>query len=265
MALLQASVPLENLDRSPICISVRCTDDASDLKLTIDAVDLLHESPVDTFVIVSSDSDFIPLVTRLREAGKIVYVAGRRPAVSDALVNSSDRFFDLADADEESESRSAKDHAGLEELAVRAVNAARDDEGKVTGAKLHQTMRRMDPGFDFKRFGFDTLTRLLESLHSTKVTRPGGPGDVRVELAPSVTQTGSKADSWDAQIDIAWQTRAGTAGAIIAGTTAASEAAKVLGVQKLSDSTYPKLQNLLDASPMLRSNWTRQGNRIVRN
>jgi len=45
---------------------------ASDIRLAIDAVELLHLSPVDTFVIVSSDSDFVPLVSKLRAAGKVV-------------------------------------------------------------------------------------------------------------------------------------------------------------------------------------------------
>ena len=44
----------------------------SDIRLGIDAVDLLYQSPVDTFVIVSADSDFVPLVSRLRAAGKMV-------------------------------------------------------------------------------------------------------------------------------------------------------------------------------------------------
>ena len=54
---------------------------ASDIRLTIDAVDLLHQSPVDVFVLASSDTDFIPLVSKLRAAGKMVIGAGRESAV----------------------------------------------------------------------------------------------------------------------------------------------------------------------------------------
>ena len=58
--------------------STKSGKNSSDIKLAIDAVDLLHNAELDTFVIVSSDSDFVPLVTRLRAAGKVVVGAGRR-------------------------------------------------------------------------------------------------------------------------------------------------------------------------------------------
>ena len=51
---------------------------SSDIRLAIEAIDLLYNNPIDTFVIVSSDSDFVPLVGKLRSSGKSVIVAGRR-------------------------------------------------------------------------------------------------------------------------------------------------------------------------------------------
>lgn len=70
---------------------------ASDIRLTVDAIDLLHRSPVgiDNFVIASCDSDFFPLVTFLRSFGKLVTIAGRKSATSDISVNSCDRYIDL--------------------------------------------------------------------------------------------------------------------------------------------------------------------------
>jgi uncharacterized protein (TIGR00288 family) len=71
------------------------TKNSSDIRLVIDAIELMHQSPVDTFVIVSSDSDFAPLVSTLRASGKIVIGAGYKATASRALVISCDRYFYL--------------------------------------------------------------------------------------------------------------------------------------------------------------------------
>jgi len=68
---------------------------SSDIRLTIDAIELLFTSPIDTFVIVSSDSDFIPLINKLRSFGKKVYGAGDKNKVLQGLPISCDRYFDL--------------------------------------------------------------------------------------------------------------------------------------------------------------------------
>jgi uncharacterized protein (TIGR00288 family) len=68
---------------------------SNDILLAIDAVDLLHTSPtIDIFVIVSSDSDFIPLVNRLRASGKTVFCAGEQAKMS-TLIKSCDKYFYL--------------------------------------------------------------------------------------------------------------------------------------------------------------------------
>ena len=66
---------------------------SSDIRLTIDAIDLLYQSPVDTFVIVSSDSDFVSLVSKLRSSGKVVIGAGPQKGSSKTLVKSCDRYI----------------------------------------------------------------------------------------------------------------------------------------------------------------------------
>jgi len=66
-----------------------------DIRLTIDAIELLFTSPVDTFVIVSSDSDFVPLVNKLRSSGKIVYVACDNSKALDTLKISCDEYFEI--------------------------------------------------------------------------------------------------------------------------------------------------------------------------
>ena len=68
---------------------------ASDICLAVEAVELAYSSPVDLFVIVSSDSDFIPLFNKLRTLGKTVIGVGRRSVVSGGLVSSCDKFIDI--------------------------------------------------------------------------------------------------------------------------------------------------------------------------
>ncbi len=180
---------------------------SSDIMLSIDAMDLLHRSSaIDTFIIVSSDSDFFPLVNMLRSSGKTVIIAGRSAATSDVLINSCNQFISL-DAgtpaapkeDEATERQPAEkppsvvsdDQASGEhgkgrspaKVLLLAMDASMDEQGNVTGAKLHDTMRRIDPSFDFKKLGYGTFTEFLVSYHNVvKVTRPEGPGDVTIQL-----------------------------------------------------------------------------------
>ena len=240
---------------------------SSDIRLAIDAVDLLYQSPVDTFVIVSSDSDFVPLVMKLRSAGKTVFGAGRKSAASPTLVRSCDRYFFL-DQDGKSPAASSSSRQPAEgSLLVRAVRAAMDEEGRAVGSRLHETLQRLDPSFDFRAQGYSTFTRYLEASTEVSVTRPRGQGDVTVELAEQDTgpRNGrTKADGWVSQIDAAWSNRAAEGGQSIPGTTAAAAAARVLGFSKLSDSPYKTLQKLLDASETLSARWLQERNRIIR-
>lgn len=240
---------------------------ASDICLAIDAIELMYRTPVDTFVIVSSDTDFVPLVSTLRAAGKIVIGAGRRGVVSPALVHSCDRYIYLDDGRPTALAHSVmKEQA--ESLLVRAIGASTDDlDQVVVAAKLHNTMRRMDPSFDFRALGYKTFTQFLASSPSVKLQRPRGRGDVLVELAAGQSQNGKPTsespviEPWDSQIDAAWSEIPGSS---MAGSKAAAEAAKVLGISKLSDSPYKNLQGLLDASERLQLRWLRQGNAILR-
>ena len=75
--------------------SVKSGKNSCDIKLTIDAVEILHSGQVDSFVIVSSDSDFVPLVTHLRGAGKGVIGAGRKAVTSTTMVKSCDKYIFL--------------------------------------------------------------------------------------------------------------------------------------------------------------------------
>jgi uncharacterized protein (TIGR00288 family) len=157
---------------------------ASDIRLVIDAIELLYQSPVDTFVIVSSDTDFVPLVNKLRSAGKTVIGGGRQATVSRALVTSCDRYYYLDSDDNLKEEKPSSIFNRNDSLLMRAVTVAMDDEGKVLGSKLRETMQRLDPGFDFKAMGYTTFSRYLGASKEVTMTRPRGRGgDVSVELS----------------------------------------------------------------------------------
>ena len=261
---------------------------SSDIKLATDAVDLLYTPPVDTFVIVSSDSDFMTLVSRLRGAGKIVIGAGPEETAPRALVNSCDRYIYLQDpsAAKRRRRRAPKRGGDIDALLARAIVASFDDQGRVFGSKLRQMLQRLDPSFDFRALGFSTFTRFLEASRGVKVTRSKDANDVTVELVEAKAGTAAPAAApvaapvaapagadvaddgdigdWDSQTDVAWTKRAERPGDAIAGPNAAADAAKQLDVSRLSASRYPTLQSLLDGSETLRARWRRDGNRIIR-
>ena len=251
--------------------SAKSGKNSSDICLAIDAVDLLYSAPVDTFVIVSSDSDFVPLVSKLRAAGKSVVGSGRRGAASPTLVKSCDRYIYLDDpkptVDQpiRTESRGSR----TQSLVVRALEASMDGQGQVVGSKLFQTMQRIDPSFDYKALGHRNFTQFLDASTEVKVHRSEGRGDVIVQpIQPRDSDTegpstngASLVTDWDRRIESAWTGRQRSR---LSGQVAAADAAKVLGVPRLAVSRFPSLDKLLDASPYLRSHWRREGNAILK-
>ena len=258
------------IEAIPLVRSTSGGKNASDIRLAIDAVDLQFTSPVDTFVIVSSDSDFVPLISKLRSAGKTVLGAGEEKKVPKTLVKSCDRYFYLDEDRSIRKSKREKSTVKLNEtenLIRRAVEASIDEHGKVLGSKLHQMILRLDPSFDYSLYGYSTFTKFLEASPILKLNRPDGPGDITIELseqtAPVIDIPVSSKDLWE-KIDAAWSKRADKSGASIPGPNAAADAATALGVHKLSASVYKTLQELLDASEYLAKKWSRKGNTIIR-
>ena len=264
--------------------SNRSGKNSSDIRLTIDAIEVLYGTPVDTFVIVSSDSDFVPLVSKLRASGKVVIGAGRRDVTSATLVRSCDRYVFLDDAKAAAEKPKAQRQTNGKSdkrdtdpadrsLVVRALEASMDDRGEVIGSKLHQNMQRIDPSFNYRTVGHRTFTQFLASCEEVRVEHPDGAGDVIVRLSQSrdndpTPQTGADPQAspelttdWDREIDAAWNRRQRRR---ISGQAAAGDAAKALGVPRLTASKFPSLDKLLGASAFLRGNWHREGNAIIK-
>jgi uncharacterized protein (TIGR00288 family) len=178
---------LFKLGIEPILIyhSAQSGKNSSDIRLTIDATELLFQSLVDTFVIVSSDTDFIPLINKLRSAGKVVIGAGRKETKSNNLVRACDRYFYLGQADFEVPAQTQK-LSPVDELILRAFRASADENGMVLGSKLHSTIQRLDPSFNYRTFGHSTFVKLLMASSVVKVKRPLKTGDVTIELDESL-------------------------------------------------------------------------------
>jgi len=258
------------IEAIPLVRSTSGGKNASDIRLAIDAVDLQFTSSVDTFVIVSSDSDFVPLVSKLRSTGKTVFGAGEEKKAPKTLVKSCDRYFYLDQDRDVRIIKKEKSNVRMKEaqdLVRRAIEASIDEHGRVFGSKLHQTMLRLDPSFDYSLYGYSTFTKFIEASPGLKLTRSKGPGDTAIELseqtAPAIDAPVLTKELWE-QIDAAWSKRADKSGASIPGPNAAADAAIALGIEKISISGYKTLQGLLDASSYLTERWSRNKNKIVK-
>ena len=154
-----------------------------------------------------------------------------------------------------------------DDLIRRAIDAAHDDDGKVGGGKLHQTMRRLDPGFDFKSSGHSSFSSYVAASSIAMVTHPNGPGDIVVGLATATSNnrdTPSSPSNWGDLVDTVWSVRAKTKGGRIAGPTAAIDAAKAIGISNIKRSHYKSLKGLIEASELLGSRWKQDGNAVER-
>ena len=159
---------------------------SADIRMVVDALDLCYtKSHVDTFVVISGDSDFSPLVSKLRENNKVVIGVGVKSSTSDLLIANCDEFIFYDDLVREAgkppraRRKTAAKKAGKKkstktvddkqqealELVVETVEALfkeRGEQEKVWGSMVKQTLKRRKPGFDETYHGFRTFGQLLE-------------------------------------------------------------------------------------------------------
>ncbi len=163
---------------------------SADIRMVVDALDLCYtKAHVDTFVIISGDSDFSPLVSKLRENNKLVIGVGVKNSTSDLLTSNCDEFIYYDDLMLESELQGKAKRkrpavappkkgatGGTEERRLEGLNlvletiedvfAERGEEEKVWGSMVKQTLKRRHPGFSESYHGFRTFTQLLEDAES---------------------------------------------------------------------------------------------------
>ena len=173
---------------------------SADIRMVVDALDLCYtKSHVDTFVIISGDSDFSPLVSKLRENNKFVIGVGVKKSTSDLLIANCDEFIyydDLVRATESRKKRAPKKSAAraegeapakaksrsseedrrqealdLVQETFEALTEERGEEERIWGSMVKQALRRRKPGFNESYFGFRSFNALLEEAQKAGLLR----------------------------------------------------------------------------------------------
>jgi uncharacterized protein (TIGR00288 family) len=161
---------------------------SADIRMVVDALDLCYtKEHVDTFVIVSGDSDFSPLVSKLRENAKTVIGVGVKNSSSDLLIANCDEFIyydDLVRQDEQKRraAKKRKESAPAAEdkkqeafdqilSTVEALMAERGAEDKIWGSMVKQALKRRNPGFNESYYGFRAFSDLLEEAEKKGLIR----------------------------------------------------------------------------------------------
>ena len=154
---------------------------SADIRMVVDALDLAYTKPhIDTFVMISGDSDFSPLVSKLRENNKDVIGVGVKQSTSDLFVANCDEFIfydDLVRRKPESKSRrqakqsqeqrgggDAKQYEAVELVVdtVEAMLETRGEDDLLWGSMIKQAIKRKKPGFNESYYGFRGFNSVLE-------------------------------------------------------------------------------------------------------
>jgi uncharacterized protein (TIGR00288 family) len=166
---------------------------SADIRMVVDALDFGYTKPqVDTFVIISGDSDFSPLVSKLRENGKTVIGVGVKNSTSDLLIANCDEFIFYDDlvrddirkrtaprrkpvvrtpeagaASQPRKSEKGDDDRRQEAFdllveTIEAVSEERGEDERIWGSMVKQALRRRKPGFTERYYGFSSFTALLD-------------------------------------------------------------------------------------------------------
>jgi len=167
---------------------------SADIRMVVDALDLCYtKSHVDTFVIISGDSDFSPLVSKLRENAKTVIGIGVKNSTSDLFLNNCDEFIYYDDLVRKERSRrrpaaaaaavarpvsapaetaaegvpaesKAPDPTAALDLVVETLDAVSEERGEtepIWGSMIKQAIKRRHPGFNERFYGFRSFNDLL--------------------------------------------------------------------------------------------------------
>jgi len=168
---------------------------SADIRMVVDALDLCYtKEHIDTFVIISGDSDFSPLVSKLRENARTVIGVGVKQSTSDLLISNCDEFIfydDLVRGDaggdgrggdetktrekKKSKKKRARKQADKAQEAIdlvietmEALYSERGDRAKLWGSMIKQTLKRRRPGFNESYYGFSSFSDLLEEAENRK-------------------------------------------------------------------------------------------------
>ena len=153
--------------------------------MIIDAMDVLYSEKVNGFCLVSSDSDFTRLATRLREAGMQVYGMGEKKTPNPFIV-ACDKFIYieiLKYRAKENESESAEDDTGSIKDSIDKITGKEirfisstisdlaDDDGWAFLGDVGSMLQKKQPNFDSRNYGFQKLTPLIKSIKNFEIER----------------------------------------------------------------------------------------------
>lgn len=159
---------------------------STDSSLIIDAMDLLHSGHLDGFCLVSSDSDFTRLATRIREAGLVVYGFGERKTAT-AFVAACDQFVYTEILRPQPSSAGPEDQSlePLEPMIRIAVNATARDTGWAALSAVGSMLVKNSPSFDARNYGWQKLGELVRKqsyLEVKEVSTSDGSTHVHVHV-----------------------------------------------------------------------------------
>lgn len=159
---------------------------ATDSAMIIDAMDILYSGKVDGFCLVSSDSDFTRLATRLREAGMTVIGIGEKKTPEPFIV-ACDRFIYIevlkqaAEPDEKGKKKGAKKD-GLEKITPKVIQLISstisdlaDEDGWAFLGDVGGLLQKKQPNFDSRNYGYPKLTPLIKSIKSFEIEQRENP------------------------------------------------------------------------------------------
>ena len=159
---------------------------SADIRMVVDALDLCYtKGHVDTFVILSGDSDFSPLVSKLRENAKTVIGVGVKKSSSDLFINNCDEFIYYDDLVRPEPAKLRRSHIttsspppaktadgdskgpsldkALDQIAetFEAMRGEREEDERIWGSMIKQAIKRRNPGFNERAYGFRSFNDLL--------------------------------------------------------------------------------------------------------
>ena len=157
---------------------------ATDSAMIIDAMDILYSEKVNGFCLVSSDSDFTRLATRLREAGMLVFGIGEKKTPNPFIV-ACDKFIyieilknqiennESENSEPKTDTKNSIDKITHKELKLisTTISDLADDDGWAFLGDVGSLLQKKQPNFDSRNYGFQKLTPLLKSIKQFEIER----------------------------------------------------------------------------------------------
>jgi uncharacterized protein (TIGR00288 family) len=152
---------------------------SADIRMAVDAMDMCwSKEHIDTFVVASGDSDFSPLVSKLKENDKYVIGVGVKNSSSDLLIDNCDEFIfyeDLVRGTQKAPAVAAvqdKKKAEVFKLLIDSIKALmRENKEILWGSMVKQTMQRKKPTFNEEYYGYNTFSDLLEDAQTNNIIK----------------------------------------------------------------------------------------------